>query len=227
MKSKLKLLLYIVIAWLILQIPIIGTFLRAANTMIHESGHAVVVLLTKGQVEHISLFMNTEGVTHAASASWFGGFLTALAGYIFSAILILFLAHLWVGKQYRMIHVILLMFALADLIFWVRNFYGILWLLVFMAILVLLMRWRKADAVSSLTLILVLILLADSVRSGYDVFILGLFHPSRAGDATYLAHLTHVPALFWGTIFFAITLWLAWLAFLTLAKRKKPLRRAS
>lgn len=218
---KWKLILYIAVAYVILQLPIIGTFLRAANTMIHESGHAVVVLLTRGQVEHISLFMNTEGVTHAASASWLGGFLTGLAGYTFSALVILILAHFWRGRQYRLIHLILLIFAAADLIFWVRNFYGIIWLLVFMAVLILLMQLKKTTVVSSLTLILLIILLADSLRSGYDIFILGLFHPKSAGDATYMTQLTHVPALFWGTLFFAITLWFAWLAFKQLAKARK------
>lgn len=221
---KWKLLLYIAVAYVILQLPIIGTFLRAANTMIHESGHAVVVLLTKGQVEHISLFMNTEGVTQAASASWLGGFLTGLAGYTFSALVILLLAHFWKSRQYRIIHLILLTFAAADLVFWVRNFYGIIWLLVFIAVLVVLMRLKRTATVSALTLILIIILLADSVRSGYDIFVLGLFHPKSAGDATYMTHLTHVPALFWGTLFFVITLWFAWLAFRRLAKTKKTPR---
>lgn len=222
---KWKLLLYIVVAYIVLQLPIIGTFLRAANTMIHESGHAVVVLLTKGQVEHISLFMNTEGVTHATSAFWLGGFLTGLAGYTFSAVVILVLAHLWKSRQYRLIHLILLTFAVVDLIFWVRNFYGIIWLLVFIAVLVVLMRFKKTTTASALTLILLIILLADSVRSGYDIFVLGLFHPKSAGDATYMTSLTHVPALFWGSLFFAATLLFAWLAFKQLAKAKKPPRR--
>lgn len=219
---KWKLLLYIVVAYVILQLPFIGQFLRAANTMIHESGHAVVVLLTQGIVENISLFMNTEGVTRAMSASWLGSFLTGLAGYLFSALVIILLAHFWQGKQYRLIHVTLLAFAFADLIFWVRNFYGIFWLVVFIVLLLFLMRMKKIGLVSSLTLILIIILIAGSVRSGFDIFLLGLFHPRSAGDATYLAHITYVPAFLWGILFFVITIWFAWLAFKRLAKAKTP-----
>lgn len=223
---KWKLLLYIAITYVILQLPFIGTFLRAANTMIHETGHAVLTLLTRGEVAQISLFMNTEGVTQAASASWLGGFLTGLGGYSFSAIIIVLLAHFWKSHQYRMIHIILLLFAIVDLIFWVRNFYGIIWLLAFIVLLILLIRWKKTSSVAALTLILLIILLADSVRSGYDIFILGLFHPKSAGDATYMAQLTHIPALFWGAGFFAITLLFAWMAFKQLAKGKKPPKKS-
>lgn len=222
---KWKLLLYIAIAYIILHIPFIGRFLRATNTMIHESGHAIVALLMKGHVENIYLFSNTEGVTRATSTSFFGGLLTGIAGYTFSALMIVLLAHLWRRCSYRFIYTILLGFALADLIFWVRNIYGIFWLIIFGLLLIVLFKIKSPKTTSMLSLMLLIILLAGSIRSGIDIFMLGLFHPSYAGDASYLAQLTHIPAFIWGTIFLIITVLLGYSAFRNLATRKKPLAK--
>lgn len=218
---KWKLLLYIAAAYLILHIPFVGQYLRAANTMVHESGHAIVALLMKGEVKDISLFINTEGVTRATSASFLGGLLTGIAGYIFSALVIVVLAYFWRNRRYRLIYGILLAFALADLIFWVRNWYGIFWLVIFIILLFVLLKIRNPKTTSALSLILLIILLAGSIRSGMDIFMLGLFHPSYAGDAAYLSQLTHVPALIWGTAFLVITVLLAYSAFRNLAKPKR------
>jgi hypothetical protein len=203
---KWKIVLMIIAAALLLHVPYVGDFLRAANTMIHESGHAFASLATNGEVYSISLFANREGVTHAGTTSWYGSFITGLAGYLFSSLTCVFLAGLWRRSAYRLIVLTLLVFSLANMFFWVRNGYGLFWLFGFALLLLAALRMRGRGVLSGVTLVLILILLTESVRAGFDIFILGLTAPQAAGDASHLQQMTGISALFWGSLFFAISL---------------------
>ncbi|WML53052.1 M50 family metallopeptidase [Neobacillus sp. PS3-12] len=55
--------LFIFIAFLLVQLPIVGDYVRVLNTVIHESGHAVIALFG-GHIEKIALLSNSEGITY-------------------------------------------------------------------------------------------------------------------------------------------------------------------
>ena len=79
-----KFICFFVAAIVLTNIPIIGNYVSVINTVIHESGHALMALFG-GNVHKISLFHNTEGVTYTSHSGWFGGFFTGIAGYVFSS----------------------------------------------------------------------------------------------------------------------------------------------
>ena len=60
-KLSIKFFLFLGLAFVLLHIPILGDYFSIINTVIHESGHAIIALFG-GNVESISLFMNGDGV---------------------------------------------------------------------------------------------------------------------------------------------------------------------
>ncbi|GAA0335171.1 hypothetical protein GCM10008967_27520 [Bacillus carboniphilus] len=177
------------------------------NTVIHESGHALMALLG-GDIHEISLFVNTEGVTYTSHSSWFGGFFTSLAGYIFSSAMA-FLGFWLLAKGKNKVYIgILLGFIGLNLIFWVRNFYGIFWLITFGISFILLLIKSKKVVVETVILSLASIILVESVTSAFDIMALSFMHPQAAGDATNLAKSTVIiPVQVWGVFFFVQSIW--------------------
>ncbi|MEH7126596.1 M50 family metallopeptidase [Bacillus sp. JJ1773] len=198
-----KFCLFIVIAIILTNIPFLGSYIRMINTLIHESGHALIALFG-GKVHTISLFMNTEGVTYTSHTNWFGSFFTGIAGYFFSSF-IAFLSFWFISKkQYKPLIIILLLFVGLNLLLWVRNFYGIFWLISFGALFILLLYKGSVSFVQNCLLIIASILLVESLTSSFTILMLSFIQPHAAGDATGLAKTTmFIPAQLWGLFFFA------------------------
>ena len=53
-------------------IPFTGKLVNPINTMIHESGHAIVSLIFSGEVECIELNMDSSGAAKTKSKYWIG-----------------------------------------------------------------------------------------------------------------------------------------------------------
>ena len=206
-KISVKFFGFLVLAILLTHVPILGSYVKVINTVVHESGHAFIALLG-GHVERISLFSNTEGVTYSTQSNWIGAFFTSLAGYLFSSI-IAFLSFWLIGKKYYRIFIgILLVFIGLNLIFWVRNIYGLFWLLTFgAAFLVLLFKGRQS-LINTVLLLIATILLVESVSSAYEIMLISFLHANSAGDALNLAKLSaFIPVQIWGIFFFAQAVW--------------------
>ncbi|MCM3767820.1 M50 family metallopeptidase [Neobacillus niacini] len=205
-KLSIKFFLFLLAAFLLIHVPFIGNYIRVINTLIHESGHAFIALLG-GDVEMITLLMNSEGATYISSSTWIGSFFTSLAGYTFASFAA-FVSFLMIGRKKQILLIdILLGFILINLIFWVRNPYGIFWLCSFAGGFLLLLIKGTQSFRDHLLLMIASILLVDSVQSAFEIFYLSVTHPQYAGDATNLARLTVIPAPVWGSIFLLQALW--------------------
>ncbi|WP_413309605.1 M50 family metallopeptidase [Bacillus sp. 1P10SD] len=206
-KLSTKFFLFLLLAFLLIHVPLFGNYIKIINTLIHESGHALIALFG-GKVERISLFMNAEGVTYSSQSTWIGSFVTSLAGYIFASFMA-FLSFLLIGKNKHTILIdILLGFVFLNLIFWVRNPYGIFWLCSF-AVGFLFLLIKGSQNVREYSLLLIAsILLVDSVKSAFEILYLSFLQPPVAGDAANLARLTVIiPPQIWGIFFFLQAIW--------------------
>ncbi|MBO0962857.1 M50 family metallopeptidase [Neobacillus sp. MM2021_6] len=205
-KFSAKFFLFLVIAFLLIHVPILGNYVKVVNTLIHESGHALIALLG-GKVETISLFMNSEGATVSSQSTWIGSFFTSLAGYTFASFMA-FLSFLLIGRKKGTLLIdILLAFIFLNLIFWVRNPYGVFWLCSFAAAFLFLLIKGSQKVRDNLLLLIASILLVDSVQSAYEILLISVGQPQAAGDASNLAQLTILPAFIWGLFFFMQALW--------------------
>ncbi|MEH7480845.1 M50 family metallopeptidase [Neobacillus drentensis] len=205
-KFSAKFFLFLVLAFLLIHVPLLGNYVKVINTLIHESGHALIALFG-GNVERISLFMNSEGATYSHQSSWLGSFITSLGGYTFSSFMA-FVSFLLIGKKKQIVLIdILLGFIVLNLIFWVRNPYGLFWLCSFAVAFLFLLIKGSQNFRDNLLLLIASILLVDSVQSAYEILFISIFQPQSAGDASNLAQITgFIPAPIWGIFFFVQSL---------------------
>ncbi|HEY2421185.1 MAG TPA: M50 family metallopeptidase, partial [Neobacillus sp.] len=170
-KFSVKFFLFLMLAFLLIKIPFIGNYVGIINTLIHESGHALVALFG-GHVETISLFMNSEGVTMSSQSTWVGSFFTSLAGYMFSSFMAFLSFWLICKKKETILIDILLGFIALNLIFWVRNPYGLFWLASFgIGFLFLLIKGSQYFR-NNLLLLIASVILVDSVKSAYEILLI-------------------------------------------------------
>ncbi|OXT15455.1 M50 family metallopeptidase [Bacillus sp. MMSF_3328] len=203
--------IFLILAVLITRMPVIGDYSGIINTLIHESGHALVALFG-GEVHHISLFANTEGVTYTRHSNWFGGVFTGAAGYVFSSFMA-FIAFWLLGKKKdKVLILILLGFIILNLVFWVRNAYGIFWLISFGAGFAFLLKKGSPSLIQNILLLIASIMLVESVTSAFEIMLLSLMSPQAAGDATNLSASLLLPAQVFGTLFFLQAIWFCYLS---------------
>ena len=200
---KWKIILVMVLTAILMYIPYIGEAVKGFNTLFHEGGHAITSLVTNGKVDNIKLFANTEGVTTTATSSWLSSFFTSISGYVFAAIVAFVLAYLWHKHMYKSILYSTLIFAALNLVLWVRNFYGIVWLVAVCSLLYFVSaKLNKVHILANISLVLVLVLITQSVMSSFDILYLSYITPKEAGDASNLASSSLIPSLVWGIGFF-------------------------
>ncbi|MEC1525078.1 M50 family metallopeptidase [Neobacillus niacini] len=213
-KLNMKFFLFIGLAFVLLQIPIIGDYFRIINTVIHESGHAFMALFG-GNIESISLYMNADGITHGTESIWIINFITCAAGYTIAS-LIAFVSF-WLIKMKKNILFIdmLLGVIVINLIVWVRNPYGLFWLASFGLLFLGLLIKGSKEVIHNIVLLIASVLLVESVSTAYDIFVISLIQPHAAGDATNLSQLTgFIPAQGWGIFFFAQSIFFIFLSFI-------------
>jgi hypothetical protein len=147
--------------------------------------------------------MNSEGATVSSQSTWIGSFFTSLSGYTFASFMA-FLSFLLLGRNKETLLIdILLGFLFLNLIFWVRNPYGIFWICSFAVAFLLLLIKGSLRFRNYILLLVASILLVDSVQSAFEILQISILQPGAAGDAANLAQLKGViPSPFWGLFFF-------------------------
>lgn len=201
---------FVVVALLLPRIPVVGKFFNIINTGVHEFGHALMALLLDGEVHKIELFKDTSGATVTQTKHKAAAFLISLAGYPF-AVSVGWLAFYLVqnGAAMGLVLGLSILFLLM-LVFWIRNWYGALWVFLFTGITALLLFLDNALYTEYVAMFYAVMILTESVVSSFLLTVLSFKDSSKAGDATNLANLTHVPAAIWSLLFLAYTLWVVY-----------------
>jgi len=210
--------LILINAFVVTKIPVIGKYFRVIDTLIHESGHALVALLTSGKVLKIELFQNTSGTTLTQSKSKVSQFFTALAGYPFASAVSYILFYLIKSENYSWVFITFSAFTLLSLILWVRNWYGIFWLITFGGLIVLFYYLKQDLYIFCFTLFVSAILLFDSAIKCFQLVYLSFTKPKDAGDAANLKKLTHIPAFLWTLLFLSISIFFVYRTILLFVK---------
>jgi hypothetical protein len=177
---------------------------RNAVTIAHEGGHALMALLTGRRLRGIRLEFDTSGLTLSSGRpTGFGMMLTLLGGYIAPSLVGVLGAWLLGGNRITLLlwlAVVLLLLMLIN----VRNLFGVISLLVTGAI-VFVVSWYAAPEVQSVFAYAgVWFLLFGGVRPVFELQSLRSRGRMPESDADQLAHITHVPALFWVGVFLIV-----------------------
>jgi hypothetical protein len=191
--------------------PIIGKVFRVFYTMIHELGHALLTVLTSGEIISISLFSDTSGNTITKSKGKFGQFLIAMAGYPAAAIMAYMFFYFIHKEEVNIVMFIYAGIALVVLVLWIRNIYGILWLVGFVFLLLFIYRLEIPLYCYAITVFFSSILLIESLISTVQLMYISIKDPSNAGDASNLKKITYIPTTFWALLFLSISVFFTYL----------------
>jgi hypothetical protein len=188
------------------RIPYLGKYLRVVNTLIHESGHALMALLMRGEVYEVELFSNRAGTATTKTKGKFRFFMVAFAGYPVGSAFAWLMFYFISKGQYSVVLYSLATVSLLNLTFLVRNTFGLIWLVVFV-MLVLIVKFYGDDMMRYIFCAFITgIMLFEALYSSVELITLAFRKSKSAGDAAILAQITRIPAMFWAIIFFLISL---------------------
>jgi hypothetical protein len=200
---------------IVCRIPFVGRFPRVLNTMIHESGHAFMALLTSGEVKAIELASDASGTARTGSKNFFSRLLTVMAGYTFASFFSFLSVWLLMHFGYTPVLYIFLSFALVNLMLWVRNTFGIVWILLFLALCGSVWLYLSVY-VGYLVWFFCGILWFESLFTSFILLREAFRNPAKAGDAAALKEILFFPAAVWAILFTCFALWMNYLAVMNL-----------
>lgn len=200
--------LIILAAFLLVRVPGVGKILRTFNTMLHESGHVLMALLLNGTVHEVRLNNDLSGSASTSSNSRLKSALVSFNGYPFAAVSILVLFALLRNGLYKTGYIALISIALIHLIFFVRNTFGMVWLIVFVALLTGSFTQFPAHVAAWILTGLTLIALAETIISTFQIVLIGLTKPRKAGDISNLVKTTGLPAWLWTLLMLTVCSWI-------------------
>jgi hypothetical protein len=200
------------VVFIINRIPYVGKYLRVVNTLFHESGHAIAALICSGEVYTVELFSDTSGTAVTKTKGKFGQFLVSIAGYPFGSAVAYLLFYIISRGEYRIVLYILACFSLLNLMFYVRNTYGIFWLISFTAIIFLVNFYGGEFLQYTFTAWLSGIMLFEALYSSIELVVIANKKSKSAGDAYSLKRLTGIPTMLWALFFVAQSVFFIYLS---------------
>ena len=174
---------------------------RNAITIAHEGGHALVALLTGRRLRGIRLEFDTSGLTLSAGRPTGPGMMfTLLAGYIAPSLVGLAGAWILGGNRITLllwIAVVLLLLMLIN----IRNVFGAVSVVITGAVVFAVSWYASPQVQAAFAYAGVWFLLIGGVRPVGELQRLRSRGRMPESDADQLAHITHVPAIFWVGVF--------------------------
>ena len=192
---------FVVVAWL----PT-WRLTRSAVTIAHEGGHALVAVLVGRGLTGIRLHADTSGVTYSTGAGRGPGVVAMfLAGYVAPPLLGVTGAVL-VASDADQILLWIGILALLATLFWIRNAFGALVVLLSGAVLVVVAVWAEPDLRTGFAAALCWFLLFGGIRACAELRRGRRRGRLRHSDADRLAELTHVSGAVWAAAFLLVSL---------------------
>ncbi|OFX67031.1 MAG: hypothetical protein A2X12_02720 [Bacteroidetes bacterium GWE2_29_8] len=171
-----------------------------------------MALLFNSEIYRIELLKDTSGLIKINGASKFSTFFIALAGYPFVAIMSYLFLYLLKLELYLVILYLILFVAIINITFWVRNVYGIIWIILFSALSVLVIYNENDLIIAIFTITISCIMLIETFISNYNLIKIAYKSPGNAGDATLLKSSTYIPSILWALLFLFFSLYFAYLS---------------
>jgi hypothetical protein len=177
---------------------------RNAVTIAHEGGHAFFALITGRRLRGIRLEFDTSGLTLSSGRPTGPGMmLTLLGGYIAPSLVGVLGAWLLGGNRITLL-LWLTVVALLLMLINIRNLFGVVSLLITGAIVFGVSWYADPQIQAVFAYVSVWFLLFGGVRPVFELQSLRSRGRMPESDADQLAHITHVPALFWVGFFLMV-----------------------
>lgn len=179
----------------------LGLVFRLVNTLVHELGHVLMSVMTRGKVYKIELFSNAGGEAQTGSGKWGAKVLTSLAGYPFASLVsLLFVYLVSIDKSYIVVY-LLVALLVGSIIFYVRNMFGLFWSISFLSLVLVMDSFASVGMMEGFILFIIAVMLVESVASALYILYLSIYNRMESGDAKNLAEFTKIPSMFYGIFF--------------------------
>jgi hypothetical protein len=202
--------IYIIIVFSVIALKIRGLNIvfRTLNTFLHETSHGLVASILRCDVKKINHNDNASGSCSSVSKSRIVNFFVLLAGYTSCAI-IPYVLFVLVFKDYAfLVLTIIVIVAVLTLFLWIKNKFGRIWTIFFIAINVFFILYPYLYVWQGYLVIFYAILIAvDNFFSCITLLKLAWNKPKSAGDATLLQKTTKISAKIWAIVFCILSLW--------------------
>jgi hypothetical protein len=196
----------VLVALIVVAVRPLWRVARNAITIAHEGGHALVALLTGRRLRGIRLEFDTSGLTLSAGRPTGPGMMfTLLAGYVAPSLVGLAGAWILGGNRITLLlwlAVVLLLLMLIN----IRNVFGVVSVVITGAIVFAVSWYASPQVQAAFAYTGVWFLLIGGVRPIGELQRLRSRGRMPESDADQLARMTHVPALFWVTVFYLVNL---------------------
>src|SRR4051812_25489656 len=180
--------------------------MRNFITIAHEGGHALAAVLTGRRLSGIRLHSDTSGLTLSrGKPRGFGMIMTGLAGYTTPSLIGLASAAI-LGTGHLTLLLWILLVLLALMLIMIRNFFGVVSVVVAIAIIVGVSWYSPPDVQGAFGYAFVWFLLLGGARAVFELQQSRFRHQAPGSDADQVGHLTHLPAILWVGFFAAVAL---------------------
>ncbi|MDD3281277.1 MAG: M50 family metallopeptidase [Bacteroidales bacterium] len=196
----------------LIYIPYIGKYVRLISTMIHEGGHVLMGLILGEKTVKVNLFSDASGEASVTISNKFKKFLIAAAGYPTTALMAL--CSFWLlSKGFNYYYVIgVLILTSLFLVFYIRNLFGVIWAISFIAGNGLLLYYQKITIIEILATAYACIIFLESVFSCFILVYISFTSSKILSDASNISSVIHLPKQLIALFFTAFNVYIAYVS---------------
>ncbi|MED1205510.1 M50 family metallopeptidase [Heyndrickxia acidicola] len=208
------LLIYIVVAIITTNLPVVGVYFSLCNTLVHEFSHALLASIFTRRLGHtITLNHNASGMAITSINSWVSRVAVSYAGYTGSSLMAVVLFYLLHKSDYQLVIEIFTALTVVTAILWVRNLYGFMWSVSVIFTLGSMLFHHLTLFMMHASMFISSVILVQSVFAASHILKLSVVKREEAGDAASLEEATFIPAPIWGLLFCSQSIYAVWIIF--------------
>lgn len=211
MSTTSLILLYLAAALAISRLPMFRVYFSLCNTLIEKIIHVLAVVVTReGKSNKIKLYKNGLGETTNIVNSKIQKVMIIYIGYTGTLLIAMGLFYLLSYNQFHFVIYFFIGLMVISILLWIRNFFGVLWALSFVALLALPLFFRNEFAIMHISIFLSSLILVQAIINAFQVIRQSFKSEGKPGA---LAKLARIPAVICGITLLGQSLYAAYFIF--------------
>lgn len=211
MSTTSLILLYLAAALAISRLPMFRVYFSLCNTLIEKIIHVLAVVVTReGKSNKIKLYKNGSGETTSIVDSKIKKVMIVYIGYTGTLIVAMGLFYLLSFNQFDWVIYFFIGLMVISILLWIRNFFGVLWALSFVALLAVPLYFRNEAVIMHISIFLSSLILIQAIINAFQVIGQSF---KTGGKPGALAKIARVPAIICGIALLGQSLFAAYFIF--------------
>lgn len=211
MSTTSLILIYLAAALAISRLPMFRVYFSLCNTLIEKIIHILAVVVTReGKSNKIKLYKNGSGETTNIVSSKIQKVMIVYIGYTGTLIIALGLFYFLSFNKFHFVIYFFIGLMVISVLLWIRNFFGVLWALSFVALLALPLYFRNEFAIMHLSIFLSSLILIQAIIHAFRVIGQSF---KTGGKQGALAKIARIPPIICGTALLGQSLLTAYFIF--------------